>query len=204
MKTILTTAILLFTLVGFGQSKPDSAHTAKNYAYQLNHIKGNDTAKLQVFDPSGNEVPFDKLPDSTRRRIVDDMNKRLTKGTTHFAYRRGQRTNPNSTRTIQMYDSNEDSVIANGLRDSTRTLMIGDSRTVFESGTRLMPFYTHSKKDTITVLTYCINIHTLRPKWFRLKAIYGDNYGWVTVNSVVLYKKYLNVPKGYKAVYSIQ
>lgn len=58
--------------------------------------------------------------------------------------------------------------------------------------------------DTIIAITYCVNTLTLRPKWFRLHALTGLNYGWFSINGTIsIYKKYLNVPKHYKAVYSI-
>lgn len=58
-------------------------------------------------------------------------------------------------------------------------------------------------KDTVNTITYCVNIHTLKTKWLRLRALTGLDYGYVSFNGLMIYNKYLNVPKGYKAVYSI-
>lgn len=65
---------------------------------------------------------------------------------------------------------------------------------------------TYPKIDTITVATYCVNPETLDIKWFKIQAVTGGfEYPYMTFNNTLfIYKKYLNVPKGYRAIYSIQ
>lgn len=60
------------------------------------------------------------------------------------------------------------------------------------------------KDDTVSTITYCLNLKTLNPKWIKIKAIPGWNNSSVYFHGLIIYKKYLNVPKGYKAIYSIK
>lgn len=57
--------------------------------------------------------------------------------------------------------------------------------------------------DTIFTITYCLNTVTLETKWIRLRALQGFTYPSAQINSIVIYNKYLNVPKDYKAIYSV-